>query len=240
MTRPIIALDFASKKEIQTFLDFFPREESLFVKIGMEVFYQEGPAVVEWLKELNHDIFLDLKLHDIPNTVGKAMEGLARLGVSMTNVHAAGGQEMMKAAKHGLEKGTKAGKTVPKLIAVTQLTSTSEKQMQQDQGIFSTLEESVLRYAANTEKSGLDGVVCSAWEVEKIKNQTNSDFICLTPGIRPNGGDVGDQKRVMTPSEARKIGSDFIVVGRPITQSDQPYLAYQEIKNEWNGVCEHD
>lgn len=240
MTRPIIALDFASKKEIQTFLEFFPKEESLFVKIGMELFYQEGPAVVAWLKELNHDIFLDLKLHDIPNTVEKAMEGLARLGVSMTNVHAAGGKEMMQAAKYGLEKGTETGKVAPTLIAVTQLTSTSEKQMHQDQGIISTLEESVLRYAANTEKSGLDGVVCSAWEVEKIKAQSHPEFICLTPGIRPKGGDVGDQKRVMTPGEARKIGSDFIVVGRPITQSENPYLAYQKIKNEWNGVCQHD
>lgn len=235
MSRPIIALDFSSKEEIATFLGGFPAEEKLFVKVGMELFYQEGPAIVTWLKSLGHDIFLDLKLHDIPNTVGSAMAGLARLGVRLTNVHAAGGVRMMEAAKAGLENGTPAGQPVPELIAVTQLTSTSEEEMHADQLIEVPLVESVLHYAQCAEKAGLAGVVCSAWEVEQIKQATNAPFMCLTPGIRPSGSAVGDQKRVMTPGKARAIGSDYIVVGRPITQAESPYQAYLAIKKEWNG-----
>lgn len=233
--RPIIALDFPIKMEVEAFLANFPKEESLFVKVGMELFYQEGPEIVRWLKGLGHSVFLDLKLHDIPNTVEKSMIGLAKLGVDITNVHAAGGVKMMEAAKNGLKKGTEEGAKVPILIAVTQLTSTSEKEMQQDQLIEVPLKESVLHYAKCTEKAGLDGVVCSALEAQDIHQATSEEFVCLTPGIRPSGSEVGDQKRVVTPTDARKIGSTYIVVGRPITQAEDPYEAYQSIKNEWNG-----
>lgn len=235
MKRPIIALDFANGQEVQTFLENFPKEEPLFVKVGMELFYKEGPQVVKMLIEEGHDVFLDLKLHDIPNTVGSAMKNIASLGVKITNVHAAGGKEMMEAALKGLEEGTPTGQTRPELIAVTQLTSTSEEQMQNDQLIKVSLEESVAHYASITNESGLDGVVCSALEVEKIREATNETFICLTPGIRPAKSAVGDQKRVVTPSRAKKIGSTYIVVGRPITQSETPYESYLEIKKEWNG-----
>lgn len=233
--RPVIALDFSSKEAIKTFLAQFPAEEKLFVKIGMELFYQEGPSIVHELTANGHDVFLDLKLHDIPNTVKKAMKGLAKLGVRMTNVHAAGGVEMMKAAKEGLTEGTAEGNAVPDLIAVTQLTSTSEEQMHRDQLIQVPLKESVVHYAKCAQEAGLDGVVCSALEVEMIHEATNDDFICLTPGIRPKGASVGDQKRVMDPQQARKIGSNYIVVGRPITQSETPYESYLQIKKEWNG-----
>lgn len=233
--RPIIAFDFASKQEIDTFLTHFPISEKLFVKIGMELFYQEGPAIVNFLRSQGHDIFLDLKLHDIPNTVQKAMQGIAKMGVKITNVHAAGGVEMMQAAKQGLTEGTKEGQIIPELIAVTQLTSTSEEQMHEDQLIEVSLQESVLHYAKCAEKAGLEGVVCSAHEVEKIHQATNANFICLTPGIRPQGASVGDQKRVMTPAKAREIGSNYIVVGRPITQAENPYESYLQIKKEWNG-----
>lgn len=233
--RPIIAFDFASKKEIDIFLSQFPQEEKLFVKIGMELFYQEGPSIVHVLRKQGHDIFLDLKLHDIPNTVQKAMRGIARMGVKITNVHAAGGIEMMRAAKAGLIEGAKSTQEVPELIAVTQLTSTSEEQMQSDQLINVSLEESVLHYAKCAQKAELSGVVCSAHEVEKIHKVTNKHFICLTPGIRPKGAAVGDQKRVMTPIKAREIGATYIVVGRPITQAENPYQSYLQIKEEWNG-----
>ncbi|MHC5227615.1 orotidine-5'-phosphate decarboxylase [Enterococcus sp. LJL99] len=233
--RPIIALDFASKDEVAVFLEKFPKDEALFVKIGMELFYQEGPEIVRWLTKLGHAVFLDLKLHDIPNTVEKAMTGLAKLGIAITNVHAAGGVDMMAAAKVGLTKGTKSGAKIPVLIAVTQLTSTSEKSMHQDQLIEVPLKESVLHYATCAQKAGLDGVVCSALEADEIHKKTSNDFICLTPGIRPTGADVGDQKRVVTPSEARELGSTYIVVGRPITQAENPYQTYLMIKQEWNG-----
>lgn len=235
ISRPIIALDFPSKEEIMIFLDKFPTNESLFVKVGMEIYYQEGPEIVRWLKECGHDVFLDLKLHDIPNTVESAMRGLAKLGVAITNVHAAGGIEMMEAAKRGLRTGTDEGAKTPLLIAVTQLTSTGEAQMQKEQLIAASLEESVLNYAKNAQKAGLDGVVCSALEAAKIHKATSEEFMCLTPGIRPSGAAVGDQKRVVTPKKAREIGSTVIVVGRPITQAENPFEAYQAIKKEWNG-----
>ncbi|OJG87005.1 orotidine 5-phosphate decarboxylase [Enterococcus silesiacus] len=202
----------------------------------MELFYQEGPEIVRWLKGLGHAVFLDLKLHDIPNTVEKSMIGLAKLGVDITNVHAAGGITMMQAAKKGLAKGTQTGAKTPILIAVTQLTSTSEKEMQQDQLIEVPLKESVIHYAKCTEKAGLDGVVCSALEASDIHKATSDAFVCLTPGIRQSGSEVGDQQRVVTPTDARKIGSTYIVVGRPITQAKEPYKAYRQIKNEWNGA----
>lgn len=233
--RPIIALDLPSREEVEKFLNNFPSTESLYVKVGMELFYQEGPEIVKWLKAAGHSVFLDLKLHDIPNTVEHAMKGLAKLGVDMTNVHAAGGIKMMEAAKRGLKAGKPDGSETPVLIAVTQLTSTSEEEMHHDQLINVSLKESVQHYAKCAETAGLNGVVSSALEVGFIKEGTSSEFVCLTPGIRPSGSDAGDQKRVMTPSEAAKIGSDYIVVGRPITQAEEPYQAYLAIKKEWNG-----
>ncbi|HGZ3791642.1 TPA: orotidine-5'-phosphate decarboxylase [Streptococcus pneumoniae] len=224
--RPIIALDFPSFEAVKEFLALFPAEESLYLKVGMELYYAAGPEIVSYLKGLGHSVFLDLKLHDIPNTVKSVMKVLSQLGVDMTNVHAAGGVEMMKAAREGL--GSQA-----KLIAVTQLTSTSEAQMQEFQNIQTSLQESVIYYAKKTAEAGLDGVVCSAQEVQVIKQATNPDFICLTPGIRPAGAAVGDQKRVMTPADAYQIGSDYIVVGRPITQAEDPVAAYHTIKDEW-------
>ncbi|HFI0507007.1 TPA: orotidine-5'-phosphate decarboxylase [Streptococcus suis] len=225
--RPIIALDFAGREEVEAFLNEFPAQEKLYVKVGMELYYAEGPSIISYLKDCGHSIFLDLKLHDIPNTVESAMRVLAKLGVDMTNVHAAGGVEMMQAARRGL--GSDAV-----LIAVTQLTSTSEEQMRSDQNIQTSLQDAVVHYAQKAAQAGLDGVVCSAHEVSLIKAATSSDFVCLTPGIRPAGGEVGDQKRVMTPAEATRIGSDYIVVGRPITRAENPYQAYLAIKEEWN------
>ena len=225
-SRPVIALDFPSFDAVKKFLEQFPAEESLYLKVGMELYYATGPEIVSYLKDLGHSVFLDLKLHDIPNTVKSAMKVLSHLGVDMTNVHAAGGVEMMKAAREGLGKEAK-------LIAVTQLTSTSEEQMRDFQNIQTSLQESVIHYAKKTAEAGLDGVVCSAQEVKLIKEATSKDFICLTPGIRPAGAAVGDQKRVMTPADAYQIGSDYIVVGRPITQATDPVAAYHAIKDEW-------
>ena len=232
--RPIIALDFSTRQEVEDFLRFFPKEEKLFVKIGMELFYQEGPEIVRYLKEAGHNVFLDLKLHDIPNTVEKAMRGLAKLGVDVTCVHAAGGIRMMEAAMRGLEEGTPEGGKRPLLLAITQLTSTSEEEMHADQLIEVPLEKSVIHYANCAKKAGLDGVVSSAWEVEAIKETAGDEFVCLTPGIRPEGTVAGDQTRVVTPSQAREIGSTFIVVGRPITQATDPYEAYRTIQTEWS------
>ena len=209
--RPIIALDFPAFEDVKHFLEHFPEDEKLFVKIGMEFFYAVGPEIVHYLKGLGHSIFLDLKLHDIPNTVKSAMSVLGTFGVDMVTVHAAGGVEMMREAKAALGEGAK-------LVAVTQLTSTSEE----------------VNYARKAQEAGLDGVVCSAHEVALIKDATSSDFVCVTPGIRPAGAEIGDQKRVMTPQEAHKIGSDYIVVGRPIIQAENPWDAYHEIKRQWN------
>lgn len=236
INRPIIALDFDSKESVQMFLSSFPKDESLYVKIGMELYYQLGSDIVKYLTHIGHDVFLDLKLCDIPNTVHKAMKVLSNLGIAMTNVHASGGSEMMRAAKAGLEEGGSSQTKRPLLIAVTQLTSTSEEMMHTEQLIPVPLVESVCHYAALTSNSGLDGVVCSAHEVQQIKKVTSNDFICLTPGIRPLTSEVGDQKRVMTPRQAYDIGSDYIVVGRPITQSETPYESYTKILNEWNGI----
>lgn len=224
--RPIIALDFATVEEVTAFLSLFPKEEKLYVKIGMELYYAQGPEIVRYVKSLGHSVFLDLKLHDIPNTVYSAMKVLKQLEIDMATVQAAGGVEMLKAAREGLGEG-------PILLAVTQLTSTTEQQMRDDQNIQSSLLESVLHYAKGAAKAQLDGVVCSAHEVEGIKAETPNGFVCLTPGIRPKGSAVGDQKRVMTPAQARIIGSDYIVVGRPITQAEDPVAAYQGIKAEW-------
>lgn len=225
--RPIIALDFASKEQTMEFLLNF--DESLFVKVGMELFYQEGPELVREINRLGHDIFLDLKLHDIPNTVESAMRGIAKLDVAMVNVHAAGGSEMMRAAKRGL-KGSDT-----QLIAVTQLTSTSEEQMQREQLISASLEESVVHYARLADDAGLDGVVCSVHEAEAIGDACGEEFLRVTPGIRPAQSSVDDQKRVATPAEASRQGSTHIVVGRAITKAANPQDSYNQIRAEWSG-----
>jgi orotidine-5'-phosphate decarboxylase len=231
----IIALDFSNKQEVEQFLQPFSGKE-LFVKIGMELFYQEGPSMIAFLKEKGHRIFLDLKLHDIPNTVKSAMKGLARLECDLVNVHAAGGKEMMEAALEGLEAGTAAGRTRPDCIAVTQLTSTSQEQMNREQLIPVTLKESVLHYAAVTKEAGLDGVVCSAWEAAAIREKLGSDFYTVTPGIRMVTDEVGDQKRVATPTFAKIAGVSSIVVGRSITRAVDPLASYELWMQEWKGV----
>lgn len=229
---PVIALDFAGKEEAIRFLKWFP-EEKLAVKVGMELYYAEGPSIVSAIKEMGHDVFLDLKLHDIPNTVQKAMERLAVLGADMVNVHAAGGQTMMEAALEGLDKGTPAGKSRPLCIAVTQLTSTTESQMQKEQLIKESLTESVLHYGQLAKTANLDGVVCSVHEAQDIHKRIGADFLTVTPGIRLANDQKGDQKRIATPSEARRQTSDFIVVGRSITGAENPLEAYHTILKEW-------
>lgn len=224
---PIIALDFASKEDVMTFLK--PFDEPLFVKVGMELFYQTGPTLIKDIKALEHDIFLDLKLHDIPNTVGKAMEGLAKLEVDLVNVHAAGGSEMMRRAVEGFR--TQNEKT--KIIAVTQLTSTTETMLHEEQNIQTSIEEAVLNYAKLAQQSGLDGVVCSPLETQLITEHCGSSFLKVTPGIRPANSARNDQKRVTTPEDAKQLGSTHIVVGRPITQSAQPVESYHQIKESW-------
>lgn len=232
----IIALDFPNLTEVEQFLHPFEYEK-LFVKIGMELYYQEGPSIVHRLKELGHQIFLDLKLHDIPNTVYSAMKGIARLNVDLVNVHAAGGKTMMEAAIEGLEAGTPGGANRPACIAVTQLTSTSQEQMQREQLISASLTDSVLHYTALAKEAGLDGVVCSAWEAGLIREKTSPSFLTVCPGIRMAIDDTGDQKRVATPEFARKEGVSAIVVGRSITKSQNPVKNYQQWMEAWKGVC---
>jgi orotidine-5'-phosphate decarboxylase len=230
----IVALDFPSVEEVKMFLKQFPNT-SLFVKVGMELYYQEGPAIIYYLKEQNHRIFLDLKLHDIPNTTKRAMQGLARLGVDLVNVHAAGGTTMMEAALEGLESGTPSGERRPYCIAVTQLTSTSEQMLRKQLLIEHSMEETVLHYASLSHQSGLDGVVCSAKEVPLIRKHLGSPFLTVTPGIRFAADEKNDQVRVVTPYEARQLGVSAIVVGRSITRAANPYAAYQQLQREWNG-----
>ncbi|MFJ7667851.1 orotidine-5'-phosphate decarboxylase [Lysinibacillus sp. NPDC097195] len=229
--KPILALDFPGEVEVFKFLAQF--QEPLFVKIGMELYMQEGPDIVRKVKDLGHDIFLDLKLHDIPNTVGSAMKGLAKLGVDLVNVHAAGGRPMMEAALEGLEAGTPAGRERAALIAVTQLTSTTEAQMQTEQKIALTLQESVLHYASLTKQAGLNGVVCSVHEAQAIAEACGEDFLRVTPGIRLAGGDAHDQKRVATPDGAKRDGSSLIVVGRAVTGAQDPVAAYKIVSDLW-------
>ncbi|MBO9130234.1 orotidine-5'-phosphate decarboxylase [Bacillus sp. 165] len=231
----IVALDFPSKKEVEQFLASF-NGKSLFVKVGMELFYKEGPSIITYLKEQGHSIFLDLKLHDIPNTVKSAMRSLASLEVDMVNVHAAGGTKMMQAALEGLEEGTAAGKKRPLCIAVTQLTSTSEEVMQQELWINKPLEETVLHYAKLAQESGLDGVVCSTLEVPSIRKICGDHFFTVTPGIRLASDAVNDQVRVATPATARENGCSYIVVGRSITKAENPLAAYEMISKQWEGV----
>ena len=227
----IIACDFASKEDTLNFLEKFT-EKKPFVKIGMELFYAEGPSIVKELKNRGHKIFLDLKLHDIPNTVKKSMAVLSRLDVDMTNLHAAGTVSMMEAALEGL---TRPDGTRPLLIAVTQLTSTDQERLENDLLIKEPIDKVVMHYAANASKAGLDGVVCSPLEAEKVHGICGKGFLTVTPGVRFADGDKGDQKRVMTPAEAKKIGSDYIVVGRPITAADDPVAAYERCVKEFIG-----
>ena len=227
----IIACDFDSKEKVFAFLDKFSAEQRKpFVKIGMELYYAEGPEIVREIKRRGHKIFLDLKLHDIPNTVKKSMAVLSRLDVDMTNLHAAGTCRMMEAAIEGL---TRPDGTRPMLIAVTQLTSTDEETMKADLLINEPIDKVVLHYAANAKKAGLDGVVCSPLEAGKVHDTCGKDFVTVTPGVRFADGDIGDQKRVMTPAAAKEIGSDYIVVGRPITAAEDPVAAYRRCVAEF-------
>ena len=227
----IIACDFDSKEKVLAFLDKFEAEERKpFVKIGMELYYAEGPEIVREIKRRGHKIFLDLKLHDIPNTVKKSMAVLSRLDVDMTNLHAAGTGRMMEAAIEGL---TRPDGTRPMLIAVTQLTSTDEETMKEDLLINEPIDKVVMHYASVAKRSGLDGVVCSPLEAGKVHDTCGKDFVTVTPGVRFADGDVGDQKRVMTPAAAKEIGSDYIVVGRPITAAEDPVAAYRRCVEEF-------
>ena len=225
----IIACDFDSAEKTFAFLDRFTGRKP-FVKIGMELYYAEGPAIVRAIKERGHKIFLDLKLHDIPNTVKKSMAVLSRLDVDMTNLHAAGTVSMMEAAIEGL---TRPDGTRPLLIAVTQLTSTDEERMKKDLLIDRPLPEVVMHYAENAKVAGLDGVVCSPLEAEKVHERCGEGFLTVTPGVRFAGGDVGDQSRITTPEGAKAIGSDYIVVGRPITAAADPVAAYERCVAEF-------
>ena len=225
----IIACDFADKETALNFLDKFEGRKP-FVKIGMELFYAEGPQIVREIKARGHKIFLDLKLHDIPNTVKKSMAGLSRLDVDMCNLHAAGTSRMMEAALEGL---TRPDGTRPLLIAVTQLTSTDQEAMERDLLIKEPIDKVVMHYAETAKNAGLDGVVCSPLEAQKVHDICGERFLTVTPGVRFADGDIGDQKRVMTPEQAKKIGSDYIVVGRPITAAPDPVAAYERCIKEF-------
>ena len=227
----IIACDFSSKEQVFSFLDKFTGKKP-FVKIGMELFYAEGPEIVREIKARGHRIFLDLKLHDIPNTVKKAMSVLSGLDVDMCNVHAAGTKAMMEAALQGL---TRADGTRPLLIAVTQLTSTDQERMQKELLIGESLEETVMKYAQNSMEAGLDGVVCSPLESGKVKERCGNSFLTVTPGVRFAEGSADDQARITTPARAAQLGSDYIVVGRPITQAEEPVGAYLRCLQEFLG-----
>ncbi len=227
----IVALDFDSKEKVFAFLDKFEGRKP-FVKIGMELYYAEGPEIVKEIKRRGHKIFLDLKLHDIPNTVKKAMAVLSALDVDMTNLHASGTVRMMQGALEGL---TRADGTRPLLIAVTQLTSTDQESMEKDLWIEKPLDKVVMHYAENAKVAGLDGVVCSPLEAGKVHGVCGDNFVTVTPGVRFADGDIGDQKRVTTPAKARELGSDFIVVGRPITAAEDPVAAYNRCVAEFLG-----
>lgn len=227
----IIACDFNSRSEVMDFLSRFPGE-SLYVKIGMELFYAEGPEIVREIKRQGHKIFLDLKLHDIPNTVMKAMRVLSNLDIDMCNVHASGTVAMMEAAIKGL---TREDGTRPLLIAVTQLTSTSEERMKEELLIKEPIDEVVMHFAKNAKAAGLDGVVCSPLEAQKVHAVCGEKFLTVTPGIRFASDDIGDQARVTTPAQAKEIGSDYIVVGRPITAAADPVAAYRRCVREFIG-----
>ncbi|MDG5788257.1 orotidine-5'-phosphate decarboxylase [Evansella sp. AB-P1] len=233
MQQPIIvALDFPNREEVKQFLLPF-ENQNLFLKVGMELFYKEGASLVHDLKSQGHRIFLDLKLHDIPTTVNRAMQQLASLEVDIVNVHAMGGVEMMKAAKEGLYAGTPSNKELPKCIAVTQLTSTSEEVLHNELYIKSTINDHVLHLCHQVKKAGLDGVVCSAQEVKMIRSELGTSFYTVTPGIRRSEDAADDQHRVVTPKLAGEYGANAIVVGRGITRAVDPFLAYKQYENEW-------
>ena len=226
----IIACDFAGRQQTLDFLDAFEGKRKPFVKIGMELFYAEGPDIVRELKRRGHPVFLDLKLHDIPNTVKKAMKVLSALDVDICNVHAAGTVEMMRAALEGL---TRPDGTRPLLIAVTQLTSTSEERMQRELLIGASINDTIVKYAQNAREAGLDGVVCSPLEAAMVKEACGPDFLTVTPGIRFADASADDQVRITTPARAREIGSDYIVVGRPVTAAPDPVAAYERCLKEF-------
>lgn len=226
----IIALDFPSAETALAFLDAFPGGAKPFVKVGMELFYSAGPRIVRDLKARGHSVFLDLKLHDIPNTVKNAMAALRDLGADIVNLHAAGGSAMMKAAVEGL---TRADGSRPLLIGVTQLTSTDSATLRNELLVGATMEETVLSYAANAAASGLDGVVCSPLEAAAVKARCGADFLTVTPGIRFTEGDAGDQKRVMSPDRAAGAGCDLLVMGRPVTRAADPVAAYLRARREF-------
>ncbi len=229
----IVACDFSNAEQVRDFLGAFEiSERKPFVKIGMELYYAEGPEIVREIKARGHKIFLDLKLHDIPHTVQCAMSVLSRLDVDICNLHAAGGTAMMQAALTGL---TRSDGTRPLLIAVTQLTSTDQETMERDLLIREPIDEVVMHYASRAQAAGLDGVVCSPLEAESVHSRCGADFLTVTPGVRFADGEVGDQKRVTTPARARELGSDFIVVGRPITQAEDPVAAYERAIGEFLG-----
>lgn len=232
MSKTIIALDFSNKEEVLNFLKQF--DEPVYVKIGMELTYACGLEIVKEVKDMGHNIFLDLKLHDIPNTVKGGMKNLAKLGVDIVNCHCAGGIEMMKAAKQGILEGTPEGKQPAKVIGVTILTSTSKESMNEELGIEGEVIDTVIHYAKNAKEAGLDGVVCSVHEAKAIHEACGNDFLTVTPGIRLAGNSVDDQKRVSTPEVAKEVGCDMIVVGRSITKSENPKETYKQIEEAMN------
>ncbi len=229
----IIALDVSGKDELNGILNPLHDIKDLYVKVGMELFYQEGPDLIKELKAKGLKIFLDLKLHDIPTTVYKAMKGLAKLNVDMVNVHAAGGGLMMSRAIEGLEEGALFGNSRPICLGVTQLTSTDQKMLNDELKIKGTIDQVITSYAENAHKKGLDGVVCSPWEAAMIKEATSPKFITVTPGIRLEDDSADDQKRIASPKKARELGSDFIVVGRSITANQDIRKAYERVSKEW-------
>lgn len=233
MNKPeiIIAMDLPNKEAVDKFVDKFPANESLYLKVGMELYYKEGPNIVAYLKEKGHRIFLDLKMHDIPNTVKSAMRSIASLGVDLTNLHAAGGKKMMEAAVEGLVEGSTGGAR-PLIIAVTQLTSTSKRIMNDEQKIPGEVMDSALNYARLSKAAGLDGVVCSVHETRTVHAACGDDFIALTPGIRLTGCDTHDQVRVATPANACNEGSNYIVIGRSIIHAENPHEIYKQVQAE--------
>lgn len=234
--RVIIACDVSSREELTLLLNKFTDPQPQSIKVGMELFYQEGPSLVRELKEQGYHLFLDLKLHDIPTTVYKAMRGLAKLGVDMINVHAAGGSEMMKAAIRGLEEGTASDAKRPVCLAVTQLTSADQTMLHDELLINKSIDDVILAYSQTAYQSGLDGVVCSPWESAAIKQHVSGDFLTVTPGIRLPSDSANDQKRIATPSKARELQCDYIVVGRSITQANDPQLAFENVLTQWRNA----
>lgn len=235
MTRPVIvALDLDNEKKLNELLPKLGKPENVFIKIGMELFFNEGPAIVKELSKQGYRIFLDLKMNDIPNTVYNGAKALAHLGITYTTVHALGGSQMITAAKEGLIAGTPIGKNVPKLLAVTELTSISDEILHEEQNCNLSMEQQVLRLTETAKKAGADGVICSPLEVKSLRQNVGDNFLYVTPGIRSAGNDKDDQSRVATPAQAKEWGSTAIVVGRPITRATNPEAAYEAIKKEFN------